>query len=98
MALNFDKLFPKIIFRNLYSSRGLPQWLSDKESPCSSGDAREAGLIPGSGRSPGRGNGYLFQYSCLKNPMVRGSWRTTVYGFTRIGHDEKFVCRSGSNS
>ena len=42
MVLNFDKLFPKIIFRNLYSSRGLPQWLSDKESPCSSGDAREA--------------------------------------------------------
>ena len=68
------------------------------KNPANAGDAREAGLIPGSGRSPGRGNGYLFQYSCLKNPMVRGSWRTTVYGFTRIGHDEKFVCRSGSNS
>ena len=32
------------------------------------GDARDAGLIPGSGRSPGEGNGYPLQYSCLKNP------------------------------
>ena len=38
----------------------------------------DMGLIPGSGRSPGRGNGNLFQYSSLENPMDRGAWRATV--------------------
>jgi len=48
----------------------LPQQLSGKESVCDAGDA---GLIPGSGRSPGGGNGNLLQYSCLGNPMDRGA-------------------------
>ena len=38
------------------------------------------GLIPGSGRSPGKGNGNLVQYSCLGNPMDRGAWWATVHG------------------
>ena len=46
----------------------------------SASNAKESGSIPGSGRSPGEGNGYLFQYSCLENPMDRGAWRTTVHG------------------
>ena len=41
------------------------------------------GLIPGSGRSPGGGNGNSLQYSCLKNPVDRGAWRTTVHRFTK---------------
>ena len=40
---------------------------------------REAGLIPGSARSPGGGHGYPFQYSLLKNPMDRGAWWGTVH-------------------
>ena len=47
----------------------LPQWLSSKESACSSGAAGDTGSIRGSGRSPGGGNGNLLQYSCLENPM-----------------------------
>ena len=43
------------------------------------GDVRNAGLIPGSGRSPGEGNGNPLQYSCLENPMDRGAWRATVH-------------------
>ena len=43
-----------------------------KESACSAGDM---GSIPGSGRSPGEGNGYPLQYSCLKNFMNRGAWQ-----------------------
>ena len=42
-----------------------------KESACNVGDP---GLIPGSGRPPGGGNGYPFQYSCLENSMDRGTW------------------------
>ena len=47
------------------------------ESACSVGDP---GLIPGSGRSPGRENGNLLKYSCLENPMNRGAWQATVHG------------------
>ena len=49
-----------------------------KNLSASSGDPRDMGLIPGSGRSPRVGNGNLLQYSCLGNPMDGGAWRTTV--------------------
>ena len=53
---------------------------SGKESARHAGDARDMGLIPGSERSPGEGNGSPLQYSCLGNPMHRGAWRATVHG------------------
>ena len=40
-------------------------------------------MIPGSGRSPGEGNGNLLQYSCLENSMIRGTWYTTTDGVTK---------------
>ena len=55
----------------------LPWWLSSTESPA---NARDLGSIPGSGRSPGEGNGNPLQYSCLQNPMDRGAWQATVHG------------------
>ena len=60
--------------------RGLPRWLSGKESPANAGDA---GSSPGSERSPGEGNGNPFQYSCLGNPVDRGAWQATVHGVTK---------------
>ena len=48
--------------------------------PANAGDIRDTGSIPGSGRSPGEGNGNPFQYSCLENPMDRGAWRAMVHG------------------
>ena len=48
--------------------------------PASVGDIRDAGLIPGSGRSPGGGNGNRPQYSCLENSMDRGAQWATVHG------------------
>ena len=57
----------------------VPWQLSGKESACSVGASGEVGLIPGSGRSPGEGNGTSLQYSCLENPMDRGAWRATVH-------------------
>ena len=56
---------------------GFPGGSDGKESTCNAGDT---GLIPGSGRSPGEGNGYPLQYSCLGNPTDRGAWRATVHG------------------
>ena len=53
-----------------------------KNPPADAGDLRDVGWIPGSGRSPGEGNGNPLQYSCLENPMDRGAWRATVHGVT----------------
>ena len=51
-----------------------------KNLPANSGDLRDIGLIPGSRRSPGEGNGSPLQYSCLENPMDRGAWWATDHG------------------
>ena len=51
-----------------------------KNPPANAGDEGDAGLIPGSGRSPGEGDGNLLQYSCLENSTDRGTWRATVPG------------------
>ena len=59
---------------------GFPGGSVVKNPPAIAGDQ---GSIPGSGRSPGEGNGNLFQYSCLGNAMDRGAWWTTVYGVAK---------------
>ena len=51
-----------------------------KNTPANAGDV---GSIPGLGRSPGEGNGYQLQYSCLGNPLDRGVWRAIVHGVTK---------------
>ena len=67
-----------------YTSSKFPGDSNGKESACNAGDL---GSIPGSGRSPGEGNGYPLQYSCRENLMVRGAWWATVHGATRVGYD-----------
>ena len=52
----------------------------DKESTCNVGDLY---LIPGLGRSPGEGNAYPFQYSCLEYPLTREAWQTSVHGVVK---------------
>ena len=59
-----------------------------KESACSVGDS---GLIPGSGRSPGEGNGNSLQNSCLENSMDRGACWATVHGLQRIRHNRAHI-------
>ena len=61
----------KYLFNNP-SAYGLSWCLSGKEPTCSAGAAGDTGLIPGSGRSPGRGHGNPLQYSSQENPMDRG--------------------------
>ena len=50
-----------------------------KNLPANAGDAKDLGLIPGSGRSPGGGHDNPLQYSCLGNPMDRGAWGAIVH-------------------
>ena len=56
-----------------------------KELACNAGDTGDAGLIPGSGRSPRGGHGNLLQYISLKNPMDRGAWKATIHGVAKSG-------------
>ena len=60
---------------------GLPCGLDGKEPACS---AEYLGPIPGSGRSPGEGNGNPPQCSCLENSMDRGAWWATVHGIAEL--------------
>ena len=59
---------------------GFPSNSDHKESACNVGDP---GSIPGSGRSPGEGNGNPPKYSWLENSMNRGAWWTTVHEVTK---------------
>ena len=75
---------PRHIYSNKFINHlprtGHPRWLGGKESACNAGDV---GLILGSGRSSGEGNGNPLQYSCLGNAMDRGAWWATMHGATQ---------------
>ena len=68
-------IFPVAIY-------GLPCGSDSKASTYNAGDL---GLIPELGRSPGKGNGHTYQYSCLENPMDGEGWQATVHGLQRFG-------------
>ena len=61
-------------------NKGFPGGSAVKNLPANVGDMVS---IPGSGRSPGEGNGNPLQYSCLENPMGRGAWWATVHGVAK---------------
>ena len=62
------------------ASTGFPGGSVVKSLPANAGDT---GSILGSGRSPGEGNGNPLQYSCLGNPMDRGTWQATAHGVAK---------------
>ena len=70
-----------VVIINLYvcNLRACQVALVVKNLPASAGDIRELGSIPELERSPGGEHGNPLQYSCLENPMDRGSWQATVH-------------------
>ena len=72
----------KRINLELNVKEGFPGGSVVKNPPANTGDAGDAGSIPGSGRSPGEGSSNLLQYSCLENSMDKGAWWATVSGVT----------------
>ena len=75
--------YPRICPNACHSVCLFPGGASGKEPSANAGDIRDAGAIPGSGRSPGGGLGSPLQYSCLENPMDRGAWWATVHGIAK---------------
>ena len=83
-------LQPQLFFQLFDSSSGL-QWSFDVQGrarvSCIAGrffkNAGDPSLIPGSGRTPGEGNGNPLQYACLENPTDRGAWWATVHGLAK---------------
>ena len=73
-SITLDLCFKQAAEANM----GFPGGTVVKNQPANAGDARDTGSIPGSGRSPGEGNGHLLQYSCLGNPVYGGAWWATV--------------------
>ena len=71
-------------FHKYSALAGFPGGSDGKASACSAGDL---GLIPGSGRSPGEGNGNPLQYSCLEIPWTEEPGRLQSMGSQRVGHD-----------
>ena len=63
--------------------KGFPGAAVVKNLPADVGNAIDVGLIPGSERSPGEGNGNPLHYSCLENSMNRGVWWATVHGVVK---------------
>ena len=72
--------FPEYLIVGVVSYVGFPGGSDGKGSTCSAGNL---GLIPGLERSPGEGNGYPFQYSCLENFVDRGAWQAAVHGVAK---------------
>ena len=70
---------------------GFPGDSCGKESACNVGDLSS---IPGPGRSPGEGNDYPLQYSCLKNLMERGAWQATFHGVPKESDTTKWLTLS----
>ena len=72
------------MYSNIYNGNDdtevFPGGSDGEESPCDEGNP---GLIPGSGRFPGEGNGNPLQYSCLENSTGRGAWQAIVHGVTK---------------
>ena len=62
-----------------------------KNSPANAGDIRDTGSILGSGRYPGEGHGNPLQYSCLENPMDRGTWWATVHRVAKESDTAKYA-------
>ena len=78
--------------RAVYAYRYLPVWafqgaLVVKNPPASAGALRDKDMIPGSRKSPGGGHGNTLQYSCLENPMDRGTWWATVHSVATVTQD-----------
>ena len=87
--IELPRLFLRVFFIVFSLMNRMAPWLgfpggdSGKELACHCRRWKDLDSIPGLGRSPGGGHGNPFQYSCLENPMDRGTWRATVHGVSK---------------
>ena len=79
--------FKEVVLKLYWASGGFLGGTTGKELACQCGRLKRESLIPGWGRSSGRGHGNPFWYSCLENPMDRGTWWVLSIGFQGVRHD-----------
>ena len=84
-AISLQMLFNEIVIHSMRFGRTS----SSSGVKNLTANTRDVGLIPGSGISPGEGNGNPLWYSCLGNPMDRGAWGATVHGVARVSMTEQ---------
>ena len=77
----FEKIYK--IEKPLARTNQIESFPSGSDSKESAHNVEDPGSIPGSGRSPGKGNGNPLQFYCLENSMIRGAWQDTVYGVAK---------------
>ena len=80
-SAHFSNVSQSLKGKNQYHFGGFPGGAVVNNLPARA--TEDAGLIPGSGRSPGEGNGNRLQHSCLENSMDRGAWQATVHGVAK---------------
>ena len=90
-CLPYNRLLALPSFLTTLLSMGIPGGSDHKDSAYNVGDP---GSIPGLGRFPGKGNGYLLQYSCLENSMDRGAWRASTHGITQADTTDRLTLLS----
>ena len=73
------RLWEETVFSSAQVGEVFPGGTSGWNLPANTGDIRDTGTVPGSGRSPGGGHGNPAQYFCLENPIDREAWRTIVH-------------------
>ena len=85
LCSSFDSIPPP--FFQVQNKMGFPGSTIVKNPPANAGDVSDAVSIPGLERSPGEGNGNPLQYSCLENPMDRGTGGLQSMGSQSVRHD-----------
>ena len=84
MLVVFQKIYTYLMHIYVYTYIEIAENFSGgSDGKASAYNAGDPGSIPGSGRSPGEGNGNPFQHSCLENPMDGGAWEATVHGVAK---------------
>ena len=91
LDIHQDKPQRSLISITIYNRRVSQVALVVKHPPANAGDIRNMGSIPGSGKTPRGGHGNPLQYSCLENPMDRGTWQAVVHRITKSQTQPKWL-------
>ena len=91
-------VFGLLLFSKTYRDLSFAGGSVIKNLPANAGDTRNTGSILGVGRSPAEGHGNSLQYSCLENPLDKGTWPATSIGSQRVRHNRSDLAQHGTQN